>query len=715
MAYKVKQKKEERQKNKKKDTVACLQIAVFFFIFPRHHFGYDKKQKSKKRRFDMENKKNRIEELVKELNAASYAYYNDLNEIMPNYEWDQKRDELEALEKETGYILDESPTQTVGAEEDFQSAGEKEEHEFPALSLAKDKDIAVIKAWAGDQPIHVSWKLDGSTLVATYDGGKLTKLLTRGNGLVGTNITHLAPYIEGVLMEIKDTGHFVVRGESVISYDDFDRINMTLDDKEDSYPNPRNLVSGTLGLGKDKAEKVKERGTQYIGFKLVYCEKEINSWGARMDYLKELGFKPVEHELTDANHLDEVVERWTKKVKDGEMNIPVDGLVITYDDVVYASGGSITRHHATREGIALKWPDEVKETMLLDIEWSCAANSITPVAIFNPVKLEGTTVQRASLCNISEMRRLGIGANNHTKLGVIKANMIIPKCISANANGTQFEIPSLCPVCGEKTEIRISGKTNTETLHCTNKDCTAKHLKKFERFVSREGLEIDGLSIKTISKFVNQGFIKTFSDIFSIWEHQDEIIEMEGFGEKSYNNLIKSINDVKDKLNYTKFIYSLCIPMIGQDAAKRIINAIGSQAFKERLENKTSFDDIDGIGTEKSNSILLWYEENREEFLNLCKILKLDRKEEKKKEANTDGTCSGLVFVITGKTHIFTNRKDFTRYVEDQGGKVAGSVSGKTNYLVNNDSLSESNKNKEAKANGVQIITEDEFVQMFGE
>ena len=547
----------------------------------------------------MENHKKRCEELVRQLNEASEAYYNGKEEIMSNYEWDAMFDELVSLENETGYILPDSPTQNTGAEE---SSGEREAHEFPALSLAKTKQVSELQKWAEDKPIWLSWKLDGLTLVLTYDGGKLTKILTRGNGTTGTNITYLKNSINGFPQKISFKGHLVVRGEATISYTDFELINDTIEDDDEKYANPRNLASGTLSL--DDSEKVKERRVHFHAFTLVYLEKEIRSWGERMDFLEKEGFAVIDRESFDAQSLPEGIDRWTKKVENGEMDIPVDGLVICFDDTDYAASGSVTGHHATKAGYAFKWQDVSAESELLYVEWSCAASTISPVAVFKPVSLEGTTVSRASLCNISEMERLGIGEK--CTLEVIKANKIIPKCISVkNAEGT-FRVPENCPVCGAQTQIHISPKSHTKTLHCTNPDCTAKHVKKFTRFVSKSGMDIDGLSIQTMLKFMNEGFLKEFADIYHLSEHAEVIMQMEGFGEKSCANMMRAIEKSR-KVKPVNFIYALCIPMIGIDAGKKIIAKDGFDGFLERLEQRKGFEDIDGIGPEKSGSALDWY------------------------------------------------------------------------------------------------------------
>lgn len=660
-------------------------------------------------------KTDRIKELVDILNKASDAYYNDRDEIMSNYEWDAMYDELVRLEEETGIVLPDSPTVKTGAEENTGN-GTREAHEYPALSLAKSKDVNVIRKWAGDRALWLSWKMDGLTLVLTYDDGKLSKIMTRGNGTVGTNITYFADYIKGYPLTIKDKGHMVIRGEAVISYTDFNTINGMIDNPDEQYANPRNLVSGTLGLDVSRAKEVQERGVTFHAFTLVHTDEEIVSWGKRMEYLEELGFTVVDREATDQEHLQDTIDKWTATVRSGRMDIPVDGLVVTFDDTEYASTGSVTGHHATNAGMAFKWQDTEAETTLDHIEWSCAAFAISPVAVFDPVSLEGTTVTRASLCNISEMKRLGIGADRATALTVIKSNMIIPKCIKANPHGTEFIIPEKCPVCGAPIEIVTSEKTGTETLHCTNPDCTAKHIQKYTRFVSKTGMDIDGLSIRTLMRFINEGYISDFADIFGISSYKEKIIELDGFGEKSFANLIASVDKAR-KRHPANFIYALCIPMIGLDAAKRLIAFYGTEGFFEKIGDDSlapeSFAEVDGIGIERSNAIYKWISEPKNEAL-LNKLMSIVELEKVEKAGEKTGSCAGLTFVITGDVHIFKNRDEFKAFVESQGGHVAGSVSGKTSFLVNNDINSTSSKNTKAKSLGVEIITEDTFVERYG-
>ena len=650
------------------------------------------------------NKNSRIEELVELLNKASEAYYNGQDEIMSNYEWDAMFDELTALEEETGYVLSNSPTQTVGFES---TSGKKEQHEFPALSLAKTKKVEEMVKWAEDYPIWISWKLDGCTLVLTYDDGKLTKILTRGSGNMGTNITHLKNAIKGFPLEIPYQGHMVVRGEATISYTDFAAINDMIEDEDEKYANPRNLASGTLNL--DDIEEVKKRLVHFNAFTLVYMDDPMTSWGERMDYLEQMKFTVVDREKGDGKSLPALIEKWTKRVESGKMDLPVDGLVICYDDTEYASTGSVTGHHANRAGYAFKWQDESVESKLRYIEWSCAVSTISPVAVFEPVQIEGTTVSRASLCNLSEIERLGVG--KECTLEVIKANKIIPKCIKVKDAVGEVEIPAECPVCNAATRIHISN-SGTKTLHCTNPDCTAKNVQKFSRFVSKNAFDIDGLSVQTMLRFINEGFIKEYADIFRLKQHFDTISKLEGFGEKSCENMDKAIEKSR-RVHPVNLIFALCIPMIGLDAAKKIVHTVGFKNFLERMEAGEGFEDIDGIGGEKSNSILQWYanEKNAQILKNLLEVIQVQEVEKRNTEA---GRCKDITFVITGDVHHFKNRDAFKAYVEAEGGKVAGSVSGKTNYLVNNDVESASSKNKKAKSLGVPIISEDTFIEMFG-
>ena len=647
-----------------------------------------------------------MKQLVEQLNNASQAYYNGEAELMSDYEWDSKFDQLKLLEDETGIVLPDSPTNKVSEDS---ISGKKEPHEFPALSLAKTKSVADLEKWASNKPIWISWKLDGLTLVATYDDGKLTKIVTRGDGHIGTNITHLAPAIKGVLPKISEKGHLVIRGEAVISYEDF---NNFLLETESDYANPRNLASGSLTL-KD-VDEVKLRHIQWIPFTLVYSDQEILSWGQRMDYLEKLGFQTVEHRFIEnptSVNIQEKIDEFTQKVTHKKQPFPVDGLVITYDDTQYASTGSVTGHHATRAGYAFKWQDEYAETVLDHIEWSCAASTISPVAVFQPVELEGTTVQRASLCNISECERLGIG-DAGTKLQVIKANKIIPKVIKITEKVGVLNIPDKCPVCGAEAHVVLS-ESGTKKLHCSNADCTAKQLKKFARFVSKDGINIDGISEQTVSTFINHGWIRDYADFYHLKDFAYQITSLDGFGKKSVCKLLESIEKSRNT-DSRHLLYALSIPLCGFDVAKRLLS---KYTFKELMETaKTSlFDDvfasIDGIGPEKSARFVNWFKDDKN-YLKVSNLLKeLDVKEVEVAEVGTK--CAGQTFVITGDVYHYKNRNELKAYIESQGGKVTGSVSKSTTYLINNDAESQSSKNKKAHQLGISIITEEQFREKF--
>lgn len=656
----------------------------------------------------MEEKLLQMKSLVERLNQASDSYYNGKGELMTDYEWDALFDQLKRLEEETGEILPDSPTNRVSEDS---IVGKKEEHEFAALSLAKTKQVSDLVKWAEDRPIWISWKLDGLTLVVTYDGGKLTKIVTRGNGHIGTNITHLAPAISGIPGTISEKGHLVVRGEAVISYTDFEQFII---ESEGDYANPRNLASGSLTL-KD-IEEVKQRHIQWIPFTLVYTERELTSWGERMQMLEDLGMNPVERERIDHPTTENIqleIDKFTEKVTSKKNPFPVDGLVICYDDTAYAATGSVTGHHATRAGFAFKWQDEHADTVLDHIEWSCAASTITPVAVFKPVELEGTTVQRASLCNVSECERLGIG-DKGTRLQVIKANKIIPKVINITEVVGSFVIPNECPVCHAPAVVRES-ESGTKTLHCTNAACPAKQLKKFARFVSKEGINIGGISEQTVWKFINHGFIREYADFYKLKNYAFEISCFEGFGKKSVSNLLESV----EKSRHTDgrhLLYALNIPLCGGDVAKKLLSRY---KVKELIETArlSMFDDefasIDGIGPEKSAKFIAWFKDDVhfQHVQHLLSELIIEEQE----PVETGNKCQGLTFVVTGDVHHYKNRNELKAYIESQGGKVTGSVSKSTNFLINNDAASQSSKNKKAHELNIPIITEDEFIEKFQE
>lgn len=659
--------------------------------------------------------------LIEELNRASDAYYNGQGELMTDYEWDAKFDALRRLEAETGETLPDSPTQKVSEDN---ITGQKEEHEYAALSLAKTKLVPDLVKWAEGKPIWLSWKLDGLTLVVTYDGGMLTKVVTRGNGHIGTNITHLAQAISGIPSKIKTQGHLVIRGEAIISYDDFERFNLESDEE---YANPRNLASGSLTL--KNPNEVATRHIRWIPFSLVHTDEDIDSWGARMDLLSHNGFDCVEREIIDSptqEAVQEAIDRWTLRVTDRRNPYPVDGLVITYDDTAYAATGSVTGHHATRAGYAFKWQDESAQTTLEQIEWSCAASTISPVAIFRPVELEGTTVKRASLCNISECERLGIGSQG-TEIEVIKANKIIPKVIRVRQQVGQLVIPEHCPVCGSPTEQVISPASGTKTLHCTNHACPAKRLKKFARFVSKEGVNVDGMSEQTLQKFINLGWISEYADIFRLAEHTLEMAQLEGFGRKSTTKLMQSIERART-VEAHRLLYALTIPMIGRDVCNRLLAAFPLQQlidmaagrqnpqtdgtlFSPSAQDRLAM--LPGIGPEKSSSFVTWF--SQPDNLAMVDRLMPELHIEQAASDPTGSRCEGLTFVVTGDVHHYKNRNELKAYIESQGGKVTGSVSKSTHYLINNDISSTSGKNQKAQQLGIPIISEEQFVSLFVE
>ena len=651
----------------------------------------------------------RMRQLIETLNKASEAYYNGQGELMTDYEWDAAFDELKALEDITGIVLPDSPTAKV-SEDDM--SGQKEEHEFAALSLAKTKQPQDLAKWAEGREIWLSWKLDGLTLVVTYDNGRLTKVVTRGNGHIGTNITRLAPAIDGILPTIAYKGHLVIRGEAVISYKDFEQFLM---EQDEDYANPRNLASGSLTL-KD-VDEVKQRHIHWIPFTLVYADDEILSWGERMALLANQGFDTVEREkIPDPtlSNIEACIDRWTQKVTNGSCPYPVDGLVIAYDDTAYAATGSVTGHHATRAGYAFKWQDESVVTKLDHIEWSCAASTISPVAVFNPVELEGTTVKRASLCNISECQRLGIG-DKGTEISVIKANKIIPKVIKVERKVGNLEIPDRCPVCGEPTEVVTSASSGTLTLHCTNMECPAKRLKKFARFVSKDGMNIDGISEQTIARFVNMGWISEYADFYDLELHALELSTLEGFGQKSTNNILNSVDKARI-VDARRLLYALNIPLCGGDVCKRLLAQYPMTELieKARSEADDYFAHIPGIGPEKSASVVKWMK-NDDNYGMLQRLLDKVTIAEADSQTEVGTRCAGLTFVVTGDVHHFKNRNELKAYIESQGGKVTGSVSKSTSFLINNDVTSTSGKNKKAQELGIQILSEDDFIAKYKE
>jgi len=671
--------------------------------------------------------KETMRELIKKLNKASAAYYNG-EEIMDNHEWDRLYDQLKEMEEYTGIVYPNSPTQIVGAPVKVDELVSVQ-HEFAARSLDKTKDISVFpeifKKRAAGMAV-VMWKLDGSTIVLTYDDGKLTLAATRGNGEVGSDITHNAPYIEGIPTEIPYTGHLVVRGEAVMSYSEFDRINSEITNEEDQYSNPRNLANATVTM-QDSAE-MRERKIQFFAFKLVHMDnplpENLDTFMGRLDYLDSLGFDTVYRLYGDSNcDLIDVMNGFSDAVP--EFEYPVDGLVVASDDVRYAESLPGTGHHPDPlVGYALKWKDEEVETVLREIEWSPSRTGlINPVAVFDPVHLEGTEVTRASLHNVSILKekRLRIGDT----ITVYKANKIIPQ-VAANltpGNDLDYEEshPLYCPCCGEETHPRVTNRDGrtVEVAMCMNPDCSAKNVKKFVHFVERDCMNIKGLSESTLQKFIEHGFIREFADLYHFDRYRDQIVEMEGFGQKSYDKLIAAV-EASRKTSFVPFIHALGIPNIGKGQAKLFNKEYSGDVkkFFEDVYNRHDFTHIEGIGEVLNDNLLQWGNEYlRSEGrvtndLVIYHLLKeVDIQIPEKVLEHTD-SLNGKIFVITGKLNHFVNRDELVAKIEELGGKASGSVSKNTSYLINNDVNSTSGKNKKAKELGVPIISEDDFLKM---
>lgn len=643
----------------------------------------------------------RMQELVELLNRAAKAYYQDADEIMSNYEYDALYDELQALEAQTGVTLSSSPTVTVGYE--VLSELPKERHPSPMLSLDKTKDVAGLQAFAGDQKVVMSWKMDGLTIVLTYRDGGLVKAVTRGNGEVGEVITANARTFKNLPLQIPYKGELVLRGEAVIGYKDFEKINEEIAEVDAKYKNPRNLCSGSVR--QLNSEITAKRNVKFYGFALVQAEGVDfhNSRAAQLDWLASQGFEVVEHIVVSQEEIPNEVIKFSEKIVSNDF--PSDGLVLIYDDVAY--GQSLGRTSKfPRDSFAFKWADETCKTVLREIEWSPSRTGlINPVAIFDPVELEGTTVSRASVHNISIMEELELGIGD--QIEVYKANMIIPQIAENLTRSGVKDIPKVCPVCGGATEIRSI--SNAKALYCTNPECQAKQLKSYALFVSRDALNIDGLSEATLEKFIARGFIHDFADLFHLEQHREEICEMDGFGEKSYNNLIASVEKARET-TLPRLIYGLGIANIGLANAKLICKKIGHNP--ERVIDLTAEDlaAIDGIGDVIAGNYVAYFAdaEHRELFEKLLKEVKLPEEQEDVGEQ----TFAGMNFVITGSVEHFANRNEVKALIESKGGKVTGSVTSKTNYLINNNVESTSSKNKKAKDLGIPIITEEDFLRM---
>ena len=648
----------------------------------------------------MEEKKKRMKELVELLNRAGRAYYQEADEIMTNYEYDALYDELARLEKETGTTLAGSPTAHVGYE--VLSELPKERHERPMLSLDKTKDVQALKEWVGSHRTLLSWKMDGLTIVLTYQNGELFKAVTRGNGEVGEVITNNARVFRNIPLRIPFQGELVLRGEAVIGYREFERINEEIPEADARYKNPRNLCSGSVRQLNN--EITAKRNVHFFAFSLVRAEGVDfeNSHEKEFLWLQGQGFETVEYRVVTAENLEEAVRWFSERIEENEY--PSDGLVALYDDIAYGRSLGQTAKFP-RDSMAFKWQDEIRETVLKEIEWSPSRTGlINPVAIFEPVELEGTTVSRASVHNISIMRGLELGVGD--TIEVYKANMIIPQIADNKTRSGVRDIPTACPVCGGTTEIR---KINdVESLYCTNPDCQAKKIKSFTLFVSRDALNIEGLSEATLEKFIARGFIHEFADIFRLSRFREEIVELEGFGEKSYENLISSVEKAR-KTTLARVIYSLGIPNIGLSGAKLICRQLDDEVERLLAASEEELAAIDGVGPVIAASFTGYFAdpEKRERFFRLLSELTLE-----KEETAAVQDLKGKVFVVTGSLTHFSNRAELKELIEKRGGKVTGSVTGKTDYLINNDTESSSSKNKKARELGIPVISEEEFLKL---
>lgn len=650
----------------------------------------------------MEEKQMRMQELVAVLTRASKAYYQDAAEIMSNYEYDKLYDELEQLEKETGIILATSPTVHVGYE--VLSELPKERHEKPMLSLDKTKEVSQLQEFLGNQKARLSWKLDGLTIVLTYREGQLVKAVTRGNGEVGEVITNNAKVFQNLPVRIAYQGELILRGEAIIRYSDFEKINEEIEDVEAKYKNPRNLCSGSVRQLNN--EITAKRKVQFYAFSLVKAEGVDfqNSRIYQMEWLKEQGFSVVEGYEVTTDTIGERVQYFANQIPQNDC--PSDGLVLTYDDIAYGESLGTTAKFP-RDSFAFKWADETKETILREIEWSPSRTGlINPVAIFDPVELEGTTVSRASVHNLSIMEELELGVGD--QIQVYKANMIIPQIAENLTRSGVAPVPEFCPACHGATQIRQVGEA--KTLYCTNPDCVAKHIKSFALFVSRDALNVDGLSEATLEKMIANGYIQTYSDIFHLDQYRDEIIQMEGFGVKSYQNLQASIEQAR-VTTLPRFIYALGIAGIGLANAKVICKEFDYDVERIIGLTESELAEVSGIGSVLAHSFVEYFQKE-EQVKEVRKLLQ--EVEFPKEEVTQEQTLEGMNFVITGSVHHFSNRKELKELIESKGGKVTGSVTSKTNYLINNDVTSTSSKNKKARELGVPILSEEAFLELLG-
>ena len=642
----------------------------------------------------------RMKELIPVLQKAAKAYYQEDREIMSNFEYDKLYDELEALETETGVTLAGSPTVSVG----YEALEElpKEAHETPMLSLDKTKDVEALRDFVGDQKTLLSWKLDGLTIVLTYGDGKLQKAVTRGNGVVGEVITNNARVFKNIPLQISFKGELVLRGEAIITYSDFEKINEEIEDVNARYKNPRNLCSGSVRQLNN--EITARRNVHFYAFSLVRAQGVDfqNSREKQFQWLRDQGFDVVEYRMVTRDTLDKAMDYFAGQV--AKNDFPSDGLVALYDDIAYGDSlGSTAKF--PRNSYAFKWKDETRETTLKEIEWSPSRTGlINPVAIFEPVELEGTTVSRASVHNISIMKELQLGIGD--RIQVYKANMIIPQIAENLTRSGKLEIPDTCPVCGK--EARVVKTNEVESLYCMNPDCQAKKIKSFTLFVSRDAMNIDGLSEATLEKFILKGFIKDFGDIFEIGKFREEIVEMDGFGEKSFDNLMASLEKARHT-TLPRLLYSLGIANIGLANAKMICKEFHYDLEKMIQATAEEISSIEGIGPVIAKTYTEYFadEENMRKFRHLLSHLEL---EEVKQESRL--TLDGKQFVITGSVNHFANRAELKEYIEQRGGKVTGSVTSKTDYLINNDVTSNSSKNKKARELEIPILSEEDFLHM---
>ncbi len=643
-----------------------------------------------------------MEELVVQLNKAARVYYQESNEIMSNQEYDKLYDELEALEKELDITLSNSPTVNVGYE--IISGLPKEDHPKPMLSLDKTKSIDDLKSWLGDKEGILSWKLDGLTIVLTYEDGKLSKAVTRGDGVTGEVITNNAKVFDNIPLTIPAKETVVIRGEAVISYDDFKEINKNIGDADAKYKNPRNLCSGTVRQLNN--EITAKRHVKFYAFSLAECGEDLTYRYQQVEWMQSQGFDTVDCVKVTADTIEEAIKNFEKKIE--TFPLPSDGLVLIYDDIEYGKSLGTTAKFP-RDSIAFKWKDEIRETALKEVLWNVSRTGlINPIAVFEPVELEGTTVSRASVHNLSIVRSLALGEGDIIK--VYKANMIIPQIAENTTKSGTITPPDECPVCGADTEI--NDDNGVETLHCPNPECPAKKIKAFTHFVSRNALNIEGLSEATLEKFIDEAMIKDFSDLFKLDRWRDEIVNMEGFGQKSFDNLISSTKKAAETTP-ARLLYALGIPNIGVANAKMIAKECQNNWTKIQSLTEGELSAIDGIGDIMAKAYVEFFcdEEKIKVVSELLEVLSLDETFVQ----SAGGALSGKTFVITGKVYHYENRDAIKVAIEEAGGKTASSVSAKTDYLINNDITSGSSKNKKAKELGVPIITEEQFIEMLGE